>query len=249
MWLRTPDTIAQPLWEGPLEADNREAVDRLDRELSVRKATADVSRALQELPVVSIGRPEVWRLQEVYPVDQMPGEMRAKLEEADFYLVRLACSFRPRRRENRIEWARFVVQLRPDPASYKAIAFDLHPLQVTREAKRNVKVSLSPTLKFQEVEASLGEVAFGLEYPELQPLISAAGAGESQPSWDYESVKGVRVQGSKWMHLLVKAPKEMRTGLASLDLVADVQIYNARLPVQIPKGREEETDHLGVQLW
>jgi hypothetical protein len=214
-----------------------------------KKVKSDIRESIRDLPVLSIGQPVVWLLAQVYPLEKMPPVLRAKLQEADFYLVRLACSFRPKRDETQVEWARFLVHLLPDNIGHQPIAFDLHPLQVTQEVKRNVKVSLSPTLKFQEIEVSVGGVEFGFEYPELQPIISAAGAGEAEPSWDYEAAKGVRVQGSKWMHLLVKAPKGMPSGQAILDLAADVLVRGSRLPVLVFRNRKEAEAHLTVRLW
>lgn len=250
MWLRVPDAIEHVLWEEqPLEPATEEAVERLSRELAVRGLERDVRDDIRDLPVVSIGQPEVWPLAEVYPPEKMPSTLRAKLEEADFYLARLACSFRPRRDDVEVEWARFLVHLVPDDAGLQPIAFDLHPLQVTQEVRRSVKVSLSPTLKFMEIEAGVGGGEFGFEYPELQPLVSAMGAGEAKPSWDYEEAKGVRVQGSKWMHLLAKAPKGMASGKAVLDIAADVTVRGLRLPVLVLRSRQEAEARLTARLW
>ena len=68
----------------------------------------------------------------------------------------------------RIEWARFAVRLEPDAEGRTATAFDLHPLLVTQEVKRNVKVSLAPTIKFQEVEAGLGGVDESVPVPAVR---------------------------------------------------------------------------------
>ena len=102
--------------------------------------------------------------------------------------------------------------------------------------------------RFQEIGGSLGEVAFGFEYPVLQPIISAAGAGESKPCWDYEEAKGVMVRGSKWMHLLLKVPKGMERVRAVLDLAADVRAYGFRLPVLVIPDEERARDRLTVRL-
>jgi len=249
MWLRVPDAIEHVLWEEPLEPATDEAVERLSRELAVRGLERDVRDHVRELPVVSIGQPEVWPLAEVYSPEKMPSTLRAKLQEADFYLARLACSFRPRRDDVEIEWARFLVHLVPDDSGQQPTAFDLHPLQVTQEVRHNVKVSLNPTLKFMEIEAGPGGVEFGFEYPELQPLISATGVGEAKPSWDYEEAKGARLQGGKWMHLLVKAPKGMASSKAVLDLTADVTVRGSRLPVLVLRSRQEAESRLTVRLW
>jgi hypothetical protein len=248
MWLQIPETVENVLWEGALEPATEDSVEQLGQEWAVRGVKGSAHDAIRVLPVVSIGRPQVWTLPEVYPPDEMPHPLRARLDEADFYLVRFPCSFRPVRKESQVEWARFRVRLLPDGEAHQPIAFDLHPLRVTQEVKRNVKVSLSPSVKFQEVEVKPGELAFGFEYPELQPLISAAGAGETEPSWDYEEAKGVTVQGSKWMHLLARAPKGMEVVRAILDLAADVRVRDTRLPVLVIRDKEQAREHLTVRL-
>jgi hypothetical protein len=114
--------------------------------------------------------------------------------------------------------------------------------------KRNVNVTLGPTLKFQEVEAGLGNVGFGLQYVVLEPVISAAGVGETEPSWDYQAAPGMDLTGSKWMHLLVKAPKEMETGAARLDLAADLVKDRFRIPL-VARPKPTMADPLTVRLW
>ena len=248
MWLQVPETIEHALWEGALEPATEEAVEQVGREWAARGFKGNAHDAVRDLPLASIGQPEVWSLLEVYPLEKMPHPLRAKLGEADFYLVRLACSFRPRKEQSRVAWARFIVRLLPDSAARQPVAFDLHPLMVTQEVRRNVKVTLSPSLKFQEIGAEIGGIEFGFEYPELQPLISAAGAGEERPSWDYEEARGVAVQGSKWMHLLIKAPQGMEMVRAVLDLAADVQVRDSRLPVLAIRDKEQARDRLTVRL-
>jgi hypothetical protein len=206
------------------------------------------AEAARDLPIATIGRPEVWALTEVYPPDKMPHPLKAKLDEADFYLARLSCSFRPRKDESQVEWARFLVYLLPDNAAHQPIAFDLHPLMVTQEVRRNVKVSLNPSLKFYEIEGEVGRIEFGFEYPELQPLISAAGGGEARPSWDYAEAKGAMITGCKWMHLLVKAPKGTSPVRAVFDLAADVRVRDSRLPVLGLCDQEQAHAHLTVRL-
>lgn len=253
MWLQVPETIENILWEGTLEPATDEAAKQLARAWVAHEIKGNLPQSIQDLPIVSIGQPEVWSLEQVFPPKKLPSALQSKLKEADFYFVRMACSFRSKRDNIQVEWARFLVHLLPDTAGRQPIAFDLHPLQVTQEVRRNVKVSLSPTLKFQEAEGSFGGVEFGFEYPELQPLINAEGAGEPNPNWDYQEARGVRVQGSKWMHLLVKVPKGTPSGRANLDLTADVQmkteIMNFRLAAVAIRKRKEAETRLAVRLW
>jgi len=120
---------------------------------------------------------------------------------------------------------------------------------VVQEVKHQVKVTLSPSLKFQELDASLGSAEFGLEYTEQMPLISASIGSSFDPSWDYRTGPGQEVQGVKWMHLLVKAPKGMTSGRALLELEADVLVRGVRLPVLIWRKQQQVPEKLTVALW
>lgn len=242
MWLEVPEEAGDILWEGSLELASEEVVRSLERTLEGE--TKDV----RDLPVVSIGRPEVWALDAVYPPEEMPPLLRAKAEEAEFYLVRFYCSFRPIRKKSSIEWARFHVHLLPDRQAQQPTAYDLHPREVTHEAQRNTQVTLGPSLKFQEVEASLGNVSFGLKYLELQPSIIASGIGERSPSWDFEEGRGIRIAGGKCMHALVRAPRGTGTVRAILDLTADVMLRGRWLPVVAIRNQQQAQERLTVRL-
>jgi hypothetical protein len=93
-----------------------------------------------------------------------------------------------------------------------------------QEVKRQVKVTLSPQLKFQELETSLGSAEFGFEYTEQVPLISATPGSGLDPSWDYGADPKRELLETKWMSLLVMAPKGMTGGRALLDVEADVLV-------------------------
>jgi len=123
----------------------------------------------------------------------------------------------------------------------------MHPREVYQEVKRQQKYSLSPSLNFQAVEVGAGGLEAGIEYSELQPLISASGIGEYEfITWDYEEPRGIRLQGAKVMHLVVKAPKGMSTGEATIDLSADVNTLGILSAVLI---RRQEATPLQVRLW
>ena len=181
----------------------------------------------------------------------MPLLMQAQLKEADFYLIRLFCSFRPVPGRARVGWARFYVFLPPDSLGRQPIAYDISPVDITQEVKRHFKFTLAPTLKFRTVvEAEVGSLEFGLEYPELQPIIVGAGVGEAMPTWDYQVATGMAgIQGAKWMHLLIKAPKGMPAATAQLALTA--QIYVESVSSWLPSviGPAEQGARLDVQLW
>ena len=250
MWFTTPDSIERILVERPLEPVSDEALDRSAYEWQSRGVKLAPREALRSMPVVSIGQPETWTLQEFYAPSKLPRPVRTKLSQADFYLVRLSCSFRPVHEESRVEWARFRAALLPHASTgAQPIVFDLYPQQVMQEVKRQVKVTLSPTLKFQELEASLGSAEFGFEYAEQVPLISAAVGASFDPSWDYGTGPKREVLGTKWMYLLIKAPKGMTSGRALLDVEADVLVRGVRLPVTFWRKQEQAAAQLTVSLW
>ena len=250
MWLKTPDTIEHVLVEHQLEPVGDEALDQATREWRSHGETALSREALRSLPVASIGQPESWSLPDLYPPKKLPRPIRAMLSQADFYLVRLSCSFRPLHEESRVEWARFRAALLPHPTTGKQpLAFDFYPQQVVQEVKRQLKVTLSPMLKFQELEANLGNAEFGFEYTEQIPVISATIGGSFDPMWDYRAGPGQAVQGTKWMYLLVKAPKALTSGRALLELDADVLVKGARLSVVLRRQQKQATAQLIVSLW
>jgi hypothetical protein len=80
-------------------------------------------------------------------------------------------------------------------------------------------------------------------------VISAALGTGSDPSWDYTEAQGMEVQGTKWMYLLVKAPKGLPAGRATLDLVAEVEVRGISFPVSIWRKQDPAQAQLTVQLW
>jgi hypothetical protein len=247
MWLAAPTQSPSLVWEGRANIDY-EVAGSSERGSPSERSPVPPPVPQEELPIVSIGAPETWPIQDVYPVADMPGLMRSSLVTWAYYFVRFYCSFRPEPGVD-IEWARFAIHLQPDEHGHQPVAADQHPMRVEHDTQRNVKVSLSPSLKFQAVEAKLGSVDFGFEYSEIQPLVSAAGIGEARPSWDYLAAPGIRVHGSKWMHALVKAPRAMHKARASLALEADIIKGNSiRLPVFV-RHQTQVAEPIVVTLW
>lgn len=240
MWLKTPEKIENILLESNLEPSDVET-ERVQRHFA-GKGFAFNPQDLTNLPIVSIGKPETFELTSIYKPDEMPALLRAQCQASDFYLVRLCCSFIPVNNKKQLEWARFIVELHSNSTGQEAIAYDLYPMMVATEIKRNIKLNLGPTLNFQAINVAVGSIDFGIEYIEIQPSISAAGVGSKKPSWDYQETLGIKIQGSKFMYMIMKAPKGMRPIEASLDLVADVKIRDYLLPVVV--GKEKATANL-----
>jgi hypothetical protein len=247
MWLPVPrdgnDEGPGTFLEGPLEPDTAQHGTQQRGNLP---AGADTAR---DLPVVSIGQPQSWPLAQFLDAPQMPAVIRASQADTDFYLVRLACSFRPAHGESRIEWARFLVEMHPDVAGRQPVTESQHPSEISQPVQRQLKFALSPALTFQSVEVSAGEVSVGIEYQELRPRISAAGIGTPLASWDYSEVPGIQVLGGKWMHLVVRAPKGTTAVSADLSVTADVRTGGRVLRAVMGSRRQSAQDRRQAVLW
>jgi hypothetical protein len=241
--MKAPDQVTAVLWEGEFQTPLENEVVRAER------GGAGTVVAPTDLPLITIGKPETWQLTELYSPSKMPAAIKAKLDTDDFYLIRFCCSLRTREKESAIDFARFQVDLKADKQGRQPIAFDLHPVFVNTELKRSVKVGLSPSVKFTEIEASIGGVDFGIEYTELQPVISANGIGEALPSWDFSSTKSLRLQGVKCMHAVVRAAKGTSKGAATIDVSADVRVKGSLLSVLLRRNRKQLEQDLTVRLW
>jgi hypothetical protein len=247
MWLPVPQDGEGIFLEGPLELDAIPRGRPQRGELPANQPPSqDVARSL---PVVSIGQPQSWPLADLFDAAQMPATVRASLANADFYLVRLACSFRPAHDEGRIEWARFLVEMHPDAAGRQPLTESQHPVEITQPVQHQLKFSLSPTFTFQPVQVSVGDASAGVEYQELRPRISAAGIGTSQASWDYFEVPGIEIVGGKWMHLVARAPKGTSGVSADLSVTADVRVGGRVLRAVIGSRRQPVHDRRQALLW
>ncbi|MPM59318.1 hypothetical protein SDC9_106158 [bioreactor metagenome] len=261
--LRTPDTLENVILESQLELPAESSERQLLEPMSVEYKKVNLRQIdtksfsgkkqsyelvdIRNLPIISIGKPESWEITSLYGPEKIPTAIQSKLKDSDFYLVRLCCSFRSSKNENSVDWARFVINLHSDAQRRQPIAYDLYPMMITNEVTKNVKLTLSPTLKFKEIEGNIGSIEFGLEYMEIQPIISAAGVNESMPNWDYKKVLGAGIQGSKFMYMLMEAPKGMKPIKASLYLQANVKIQDHIFPFIV--GMDEKgTELLNVDL-
>lgn len=235
-------------FEGPLLPDGaaRERWERQVRQAGT-KSRLDING---RLPMVSIGKPVITPVADLLGPGKMPAMLQTQLAELDFYLVRLACSFRPRYKEITIEQAIFTVFLLSRSSHDVPTAYDLHPRDVKQEIKRDAKFVLSPSLKFLEAEVSLGQVLVPLEQTELLPVIAASGVGENCPSWEYRQTKNFPLTGSKLMWILLETHKGVRPVTATTEITAKVNAYGGLLDtfIGLDKEDQEVQSHLTWKL-
>jgi len=215
------EALSDLLYEGPVELAKP-----LGRQ---RKRSTDLEAPpVAQLPIVSVGRPRAWAIDDLIPQQELPEVIKASLEAETFFIVRLACSFRPQHDEVRVAWAQLALQLKPDQHGLLPLAFDLYPMSVERERKVGKRISLSPQLKFHDVEAGFGELAYSVEYPAIEPVLTAAGIDESTPSWNFTAVSGFPLAGAKLLHAVVAAPRALSRLTAAVVLTADLDYGRRR---------------------
>jgi hypothetical protein len=234
----TPTDIEYPLYEEQLEF----TPGSLDKAVQEKGTKSIRSELKSRGPAVTLGQPQWWNLAHLAQEkgETLPAELSLLLRDADFYLLLLACSFKPER-DSQVEWARFTAYLRPKTGQENPIAFDLYPREIYDEAQTDVKVNIAPSLKFSEVELSPGEVVTTLQFRRLEPVVVGYGVLESAPNWDFEKHKDQPLRGSKFGYLIVKKPRSAQAVRLSLDIVADVATRHGLLSARVP---EKDRAHL-----
>ncbi len=218
----TGDALADLLYEGPMEP----AVSR-GRQRK-RDPEAITTPPSDRLPIVSIGRPRAWTIDQLVPDQELSREVKASLERERFFVVRLACSFHPQRDDVSVAWAQLAMRMRPDEKGLVPLAFDLYPRSVERERKVSRRISLSPSLKFYDVEASVGEFAYSVDYPAIDPVLTATGIDEATPSWNFTAAPGFPLMGAKLLHAVIAASRALDHLTVAVSLTADLDYGRRR---------------------
>ena len=208
MHIITPTTIESVAWEGKLIAPSTVyAVRSSDR------------------PVVTIGHPEIWPVAEALQ-NQVGQKWVPPLGDADYWLVRLACTLRDPRGLSNITEAQQTLNLRPQNKNAGHAAtyvFSLYPDRLTVESQREFNVSLGPELKFSGAELKLGEVGAKIEYRKVFPVIQSYGAGESEPYWIFQRHASHPLDGSQFVYAVVVAKGGAGSIRAAINLTVTVE--------------------------
>lgn len=244
MWIKHNES--QNFCEMQLEADDNAIKEWEDK--VANSGTKAAAYKPREMPVVTLGEPQLWPLLDVAEHHNISKDIIYLLEKNDFYIAQFTCSFRYRFEQVRIAHAKFLIKLfyntpqkRSDPAS-APIAYDLHPKNISHEIQTNKKFVLNPNLKFMDFGASIGEFILGWEYTDLVPLIEAMGVKESIPTWYYSARDDKSsVSGSKEMYVLLKSDKGIKPINAMIHVEAKCKAYGSILDTFIPLENKEKT--------
>jgi hypothetical protein len=238
------EALREPLVEGSLELDIPSRIERSEDDIIIPPE--------DEVPVVTIGKPRAWDVIEPPKLSTDAPQFLPQIRpEERAFLLRMACSFRPRADTTSITWARFTASLIPNEAGEVPIALDLYPISVETESTVSKNISLSPSLKFCEVEIGLGAISRGVEYPTAEPIISSGGLHESLLSWDFSESNGSSVRGGKLLLAVLVAPRTLQRINIEFSLEADVRHRGSRLAAWL-SGQSLESrmsDSLRAVAW
>jgi hypothetical protein len=216
-----------------------------------RKRSIDARNIPQanQLPIVKIGRPRAWAVDELLFGEDWPAEVKASIKDRLFFVARLACSFRPQNDNVSLVWAQLALQLKPDHQGHAPLAYDMFPMLVEHEQKCK-RIALTPSLKFSYAEAGSGKFAYSTEYPAIEPLLTASGLHESTPSWNFTAVPGFPLTGTKLLYVVVAAPRALTHLTVTLTLSADLDYRQQRFSAWL-HGDPNKAHPLisDVQLW
>ncbi|GLV54418.1 hypothetical protein KDH_12650 [Dictyobacter sp. S3.2.2.5] len=102
-------------------------------------------------------------------------------------------------------------------------AFDLCPKNISSKVEVTKTYTISPQIKFQEIEASLGQVNKQLHFEVLRPIITATGEGEHRFYWTYRGYEGNNrvVAEAKQALCIIQVPRGTSTleGIISCEVV------------------------------
>jgi hypothetical protein len=160
---------------------------------------------------LTFGQPAVYDLVELFHGrKQEPGfEIRSQLDRYEFRLVRLAATLHVEA-HSAVSWFEVHVQFANAGAlpGGDVIVHDLYPLNVDDKVDIDRTAKISPSLKFGEVSASIGEAGLTTKYVRLEPKITAYGKREPKVYWRYTPGSGSEVAGGvKEMDLIIRRPR------------------------------------------
>ena len=199
-----PESITDPLFDGSL--DTVEPIGGTEKKRGLGQSVEPP----HERVAVSIGMPEWWDLREHVrePENAAMPLLRDLLTRYDLFLVQFACSLTPSG-DSTIESLEFSVSVVSSEDIQNApVAHDLFPLNVSHTEERNLKLKLSPNVKFEkQIEVSLGEIAIDMKYQVVVPEVIAFGIGETNFGWILRGSSRWPLVGIRCFHTVVKRYK------------------------------------------
>lgn len=185
-----------------------------------------------ETVLASIGEPFQWADGEM-----LGDKWKPPLGGNRFYLVQLAFTLSPRG-NIKVKSADFCLTLGRQ-GDKKAVVFDAFPLEQTIEQKNAITLGVGADFKLSQlVEASIGKADITVDFGYVVPVVRAEGLRESKFAWRFTEHAKYPLTGSKRMCAVVCLPPEMKTALATFELIVNAEGRFGPIRVSTP-----ETEH------
>jgi hypothetical protein len=151
-----------------------------------------------------------------------------------FYLVQLAFTLSPRGNV-KVKSTDFCLTLGRQ-GDKKAVVFDAFPLEQTIEQKNAITLGVGADFKLSSlVEASIGKADITVDFGYVVPVVRAEGLQESKFAWRYTAHAKYPLTGSKRMCAVICLPPEMRTALATFELIVNAEGRFGPIRVSTPE--------------
>jgi len=226
MRIVTPTEIESVAWEGEL----------------ILPPTM-MSAGHPERPVVTLGRPAIWPAGEALE-NEVGQKWTPPLGDADYWLVRLACTLREPPGRPRIVEATETLYLRPQEGNGgETYAYRLFPERGSVETKIEFSVKLDPELKFEGgLEVKPGEIGATIEYRRVYPVIQSYDAGQDAPYWVFRSHAAHPLDGTQFVYAVVVTKPAASVARAFVSLTATVETRFARVRFGLPREAQARLD-------
>ncbi len=224
MHIKSPDQIENVAWEGELAS-------------SETMKTFSFRSTREQQPKVTIGRPELWRVGEALK-NEVDREWTPPLGDADFRLLRLACSLHELKGKSKFVEATLALSLRPASPDGAAYAFSMFPDRLGIENQAEFNVSLGPEATFATGAGfKLGELGAKIDYKKVFPVIESYGAGESHSYWTFKNHEAKPLQGCQLVYAVIVARPGDAGIRGEIQLTASVddgaRIFRFRPPEEV----------------
>lgn len=152
------------------------------------------------LPRVSIGRPNWWLGEQI-----LGDKWRPPAGGRSYGLARFSFTLNHSSPKS-IKSADFNIQLLNTGSGENPVAYDLFPRELKETLKDSLKLTVSPALKFSQVEASAGGVELTLDATNAVPVITAFGVSETAITWNFQSQASHPLTGSRTVYAIIEIP-------------------------------------------
>jgi hypothetical protein len=192
--------------------------------------------------IMEVGEPECWNLKALCNRKKIkiPEKVNMLLDKSDFWLIQSAFSFIPAHGSQFI-WARIVTSLEALTGySENHIAYDAYPKNIFQEINRDKEINIGLNFKFETMVEAKAEYIQKIESTRLEPVISVAGIGKKEPTWNFSGKAAFCLQGVSALYIILKTPVNSRGIKLSFFSHAEISTkWGGVIPTTAkPKGEE-----------